>query len=169
MKKLLFVLLCGLTAVLSCKKESAKKSCWQAFDPSGYDAPGLVLCGKTLAEAQGQYPQFWFYKQGEEKYCWRTLSPQGYTAYARYIPESMVEKLKQQWGITFTKVDCNSFCTWTYQDKFQSKATGQFSPTHQSRETYLIDSCSKLYEGRMIVLKETTDSIYTRIFVRKDP
>ncbi|RYZ26452.1 MAG: hypothetical protein EOO10_15520 [Chitinophagaceae bacterium] len=167
-QKLSFIFLSLTFALISCTKEEDKNSCWQAFDPAGYDAQGLLFCDKTLAEAQAQYPQFWLYNAAEGKFCWRTVSAQGYTSYARQVPESMMEKLKLQWALTASQVDCNSFCTWTYQDKFKSKTTGLFSPTRQSRETYLADSCGKLYEGRMVVLKETADSIYTREFVRKE-
>ncbi|NTS39374.1 hypothetical protein HRG84_00535 [Flavisolibacter sp. BT320] len=166
MKKLLSIFL--LLALNSCTKEDDKNNCWQAFDPTGYDAQGILFCDKTLAEAQAQYPQFWFYEAGEVKFCWRTVSAQGHTGYARQIPESMMEKLKQQWAIEASKTDCNSFCTWTYDDKFRSKTTGQYSPTRQSRETYLADSFATLFEGRVIVLKETADSIYTREFDRKE-
>lgn len=157
-----------LFIVAGCKKEEEKKDCWQAFDPAGYDARGLIVCDKTKAEAEALYPQLWFYSAAEKKYCWRTQSPRSGAGYARHIPESMVEKLTALYSISFAKTACESFCTWTLQDKFQSKITGQFKPVQQRRETFQQDSCSKLFVGRVIVLQETADSIYTREFFSRD-
>jgi hypothetical protein len=147
-----------------CKKDD--EACWQGFTPSGADMPGLILCDKTLAEAQEAYPGMWFYNVNEKKYCWQFQTSQGNTAYARQVPVSMADKLETQYGYTLTKVDCNSFCTWTYYDKVKSKSTNYYSPTRASVHTYFGDSCSQLYVGKVITIKETTDSIYTREFVK---
>ncbi len=147
---------------ISCEKE---KTCWQAFDPAGMDVPGLLICDKSKAEAEAEYPQYWFYNASEDKYCWKLIY-QGNTYYTKNVPESMAEKMEAN-GFSFSKVDCNSFCRWEYHDKRKSKSTGLFGQTTLGQETYFTDSCNTIFVDRVIVLNETTDTIYTRQFVKK--
>jgi hypothetical protein len=163
----MIILLIVLSIIASCKK-SNDKSCWQGFDPAGYDMPGLVLCDKTLAESEAAYPQYWFHDVNETKFCWRVQTTQGQTFYMRDIPQSMVDKMRPYGGYTYVKVDCGSFCRWRYNDKVQSKTTNLFGAARTSVEVYMADSCSRLYAGRIITLRETADSIYTREFVRQE-
>jgi hypothetical protein len=156
-----------LIFLLSCKKESKKRYCWQGFQPSGGDIPGLLLCDKTEAEIQEMYPQYWFYKEGEKKYCWHVQTQQRGTFYMRHIPESIVDKMKPLGGYNYTKVDCSSFCVWTWHEKHQSKITGLYNPTREKTETYAADSCSKLFLGRKITIRETADSIIYREFIEQ--
>jgi hypothetical protein len=165
----LFSFLALLCFALSCTKEANKKYCWQAFDPSGYDATGLILCDKTETEVQAEYPQYWFYKKNEPKFCWQVQIQQGRISYSRHIPVSMKEKMKTYYGYNFTKVDCASFCIWKWHEKRKSKITGLFGPTGVNTEIYKKDSCSTLYIGRKVTVKETTDSIYYREFIEKRP
>ena len=120
----------------NCKK--ADKGCWQSFDPGSYgDAPGLVLCEKTLLEAQTAYQQYWFYRQGEEKFCWKVqIGSQVF--YAGGIPTSMTLLYEKENGAyQFTKVNCQSFCVLEWHEKHKSKITGQFGPTRLVTETIL--------------------------------
>jgi hypothetical protein len=152
----------------NCKKDG--KGCWQAFDPQGYDAPGLILCDKTKAEAEEAFPLYWFYKSGEKKYCWRVqIGVHDY--YTWEVPESMANRYKEENGAyQFTKVDCNSFCFCVWHEKRKSKVTGQFSPTGEFAETLLSrDSCNKLFVGRIITIRETADSLITRELAEKHP
>ena len=165
MKLKLFLAGCIVLLFSNCKKDG--KGCWQAFDPQGYDAPGLVVCDKTKAEAEAAYPLFWFYKQGEKKYCWKVNTGRT-TSYTGGIPESMAEKFRQENGHEFTKVDCASFCTIQWHERHKSKITGQFRPIRLISETILsADSCNKLSIGRLVVMRETADSIITRELVKK--
>jgi hypothetical protein len=151
--------------------QKTDKGCWQAFDPASYgDAPGLVLCDKTLLEAQTEYPQYWFYQQGEDKFCWKVqLGSQA--SYAAGIPTSMTLLYKKENdAYQFTKVDCQSFCVLEWHEKHKSKITGQFGPTRLITETILsADSCSKLSVGRVVVVRETADSLITREVAKKTP
>jgi len=166
MKNLLAAFLL-ITLFAGCKKDH--KACWQAFTFSGGNIPGLILCDKTRAEAEAAYPGMWFYNTNEKKYCWQLQTPQGNTYFVRQVPVSMTDRMKTDYGFTFTKMDCNSFCTWTYHDKVKSKITNYYGPTRVSVHTYLGDSCSQLYVGKVIVIKETTDSMYTREYVKVEP
>lgn len=168
--KNLFAAFLLIALLPGCEKHDNGKACWQAFTFSSGSIPGLILCDKTLAEAEEAYPGMWFYDTSEKKYCWQFQEQQqGKTKYARQIPVSMVDKLRTLYGYQFTEMDCNSFCTWTYHDKVKSKITNYYGPTRQSFHTYMGDSCSQLYVGRVIVTKETTDSIYTREYIKVEP
>lgn len=149
-----------------CRKDS--KVCLQAFDPAGFDALGLVICDKTIAEAEAAYPQFWFYDVKEPKYCWRIQSPT-YTSYARDITQSMAERTTKQFGLQFSRVDCNTFCKLTWEEKHKSKITNQSGPVRIIPVTLVsADSCSKLNVGRVEVVRETADSLITRELVKKN-
>lgn len=168
MQKLLLaaILLSGL---FSCEKESNQKACWQGFHPSGYVVQGMAACDKTLDEMKATYPGHWFYRADEPTYCWQVQTQQGSRYYMRSIPASMVDSLRPYGGYSYSKVDCNSFCTWQYLDKTRSKITGLYSPTKLGVEVYAADSCSKLFLGRIITIRETTDTIVTREFSKLNP
>ena len=146
----------------SCEKE---KTCWQAFDPAGIDVPGLVICDKTKAEAEAEFPNYWFYNASEDKYCWQVIY-QGNTYYTKNVPESMAARMWTT-GYVYSKVDCNSFCLWEYHEKRRSKSTGLYAETRLRQETFFQDSCNKLFVGRIITINETADTLYTREFVKK--
>jgi len=168
MKLKLILFVTTIILFSNCRKDS--KDCWQAFDPQGYDAPGLVLCDKTKAEAEEAFPQYWFYKSGEKKYCWHVQI--GINDYYTWdVPESMVKKYSEYNGAYhFTKVDCDAFCFCEWHEKRKSKITGLYSPTRFISETILsTDSCSKLFVGRVITISETADSLITRELVEKHP
>jgi hypothetical protein len=152
----------------NCRKDG--KGCWQAFDPLGYDVQGLVLCNKTKAEAEAAYPQYWFYRQKENKYCWQIQNGTN-TSHAYDIPESIADKyMSVNNTLQFTKVDCGSFCICKWLEKRKSKITGEFTPARVIIETFLSpDTCSKLFIGRLIVVKETADSFITRELTDKHP
>lgn len=168
MKPKLFVFIFITFLGISCQKDG--KGCWQAFDPLGYDALGLVLCDQTKAEAETAYPQFWFYNQGEKKYCWK-VQIGGRIYYAWNIPESMAERQMQANGAyQFTKVNCNSFCTLEWHEKHKGKLTNQFGATRLFTETITsADSCSKLSVGMIVTVRETPDSLITKELVKKYP
>ena len=162
------VLIVLLFFLSSCKKDG--KGCWQAFDPQGADVTGLVLCGKTKAEAEAAYPQYWFYRSGEIKYCWRMQI--GSSVYNTWgVPESMVQRYKEYNGAyQFTKIDCNSFCAIEWLEKHKSKITNQYGPTNLVVDRDLsADSCSKLFVGKLVLVRETADSLITRELSKKFP
>jgi len=167
--KIELIFLLGIMIPLSsCTKES--KGCWQAFDPQGNNVPGLLLCDKTKAEAETAYPQYWFYRSGEEQFCWQVqIGTNSYRTWG--VPESIAKRYMEENGAYhFTKIDCKSFCYCEWNEKHKSKFTGLFGPTLFISETLLsTDSCSKLSAGRVVVVRETTDSLITRELVKKFP
>jgi hypothetical protein len=36
-----------------------KTGCWQGYDTSGADAPGLIVCDKTKSEVESLFPGYW--------------------------------------------------------------------------------------------------------------
>lgn len=166
MYKLIFSCL-FFTMLFSCKKETETRFCWQGFDRSGYAVNGMTQCDKTLEEMQAAYPGYWFYKVDEPTYCWRVQTAQNTTFYMRNVPQSMADSLNWHRSYTYTKVDCSSFCRWRWIEKSRSKITNLYSPTRAGSEVYAADSCAKLYQGRQIVVRETSDSIYTREFTEQ--
>jgi hypothetical protein len=167
MRALKSILLLGLIIFLSdCKKDG--KGCWQAFNPLGEDVLGLVLCDKTKAEAEVAYPQYWFYRSDERKYCWLVQIGTD-TTRAWGVPESMAKKMEEVRGYRFSKIDCNfCFCQWV--EKHKSKITGLYIPASLITEFLLSpDSCSKLSVGKVVIVRETVDSLITRELINKHP
>ena len=158
-------------AFLFTRCQKADRECWQAFDPAAFgDAPGLVLCDKTLLETETEYPQYWFYPPGEDKFCWKAQIGSVVTYIAKMPTSMTIRYKKENSSYQFTKVDCQSFCVVEWHEKHKSKVTGQFGPTRISTETILsADSCSKLSVGRVVVVRETADSLITREVAKKAP
>jgi hypothetical protein len=170
MRNILFIFPVALIVLFSfsCSKNN-DKGCWQAFHPGGADVEGLVLCDQTRSQAEAQYPQYWFYSADEAKYCWVYITSTGQEILLRHIPTSMVERMGINSATTST-IDCNSFCVWNrIIEKHKSKVTGLFGPTKLYSETFGADSCSTLFVGRVVVHRETADSLITREFMEKLP
>lgn len=166
--KLLSIYFAIVLFLSSCGKNN--KACWQAFDPQGADAQGLVLCDQTKAEAEAAWPQYWFYKAGEQKFCWRVqIGSNVYNTWG--VPASMAQRYMQENGAyQFTKIDCNSFCVVEWYEKHKNKITNQFGPVRSITDKNLsADSCGKLSVGRIVVVRETSDSLITRELVKKFP
>jgi hypothetical protein len=109
-----------------CRKDG--KGCWQGYDPTGYKIPGLVVCGKTKAEAEAMHPRYWFYREGEKEYCWK-LEIGTNVSYAYEMPESIAKMYTEFNGAyKFTKIDCKSFCICEWLERHKSKITGEFGP-----------------------------------------
>ncbi len=163
--KILFTTALLFIFLISCKKD--KNTCWQAFDPFGIDVTGLVLCDKTQSEAEAAYPRYMFYNTTEPKYCWKQQQANGSVYYSNSLPQSIADKLWKPFGYTYSKIDCNSFCRWKIFEKRKSKVTGLFQPVNVYVETYATDTCTKLFVGRVVTIRETADSLITREFTEK--
>jgi hypothetical protein len=154
-----------------CKKDGGK-GCWQAFSPLGADIFNPPLCDITKKEAEEKYPGYWFYRSGETKYCWKATKS-GDPAYPKYvwgIPESMKTNMENAHGYALTKFDCNGFCNLGWAEKHKSKVTGQIIFYRGYNEVLLnADSCSKLFQGRVINLWETADSVAFLELVNRFP
>jgi len=156
--------------ITSCNKESNNitGSCWQGTQ-NGYDVPGLLICDKTKAEAEALHPMYWFYNASEPKFCWQ-VHEQTSVTYLRNMPQSVINTFGASNSYTYTKVSCNGFCTWKIIQKRKSKVTGQYAnATKLFAESFMADSCNKIFQGRIITYQETADSLITREFFEKQP
>jgi hypothetical protein len=148
----------------SCKKE--KKGCWQAYSEFGEVITGLEVCDKTKQEAEDSQP-YRFANTEETKYCWRVQPPGSNIYNMGDIPQSITDGISAKYGYVYTKVPCNSFCTWELVEKRKSKITNTYSPSRSLLETFTTDTCSKLFVGKLVIYNETADSIITREFNTK--
>ena len=162
-----FIILVAIILQIACKKESEKKYCWKAYDLNGNIVADSVLCGKTKAEVEAEYPQFKLIRHDEETFCWQVRNQQGGYTYTRHFSASLMEWFYPGGASRYTKVDCNSFCIWKSLQFTQSKTTGLYNPTRVFVEAYQADSCSKLFVGRKITIQETADSIIYREFTEQ--
>ena len=168
MKKTIVLSVVVALIFASCKKDG--KACWQCWDAAGYDAAGVLFCDVTKAEAEEKFPGAWFYRQGEKKYCWR-FEDGSRTYYVLNMPESIKDRYVTA-GVyrNFTKVDCNRICYCEWIEKHKGKLTGDFNPNRGIKEFLLsADTCSKLSVGRVVIIRETTDSLITRELITKKP
>jgi hypothetical protein len=170
MKKILTPIIIFICLTVSCKKN--KNECWIAFNnASGTDAlDGTQVCGGTQAEAEALNPNYWFYSSLEPKYCWRLIKVS--TGAVSYSANSLTTSIAQRYyvpaGYAITSVDCNSYCTWEFLQKRRSKITGLFNGGPRIMyETYVTDTCSKLFVGKVVNYIETTDSLITREYSKK--
>jgi hypothetical protein len=163
--KVLFAITLPLLFFISCKKD--KNACWQAYDVFGIEVTGLVICDKTQSEAEAAYPRYLFCNAAEAKYCWRVQQANGGIFYTGSMPQSIADKMWLRYGYTYTKFDCNNICQWKIFEKSKSKITGSFQPVTQYIETYTTDTCTKLFVGRIITIRETADSLITREYAEK--
>ncbi len=170
MKKIIFIAGAFFFLSTSCSKDS--KGCWMPFSPFGVDDANEPTCDISRKEAEEKFAGKWFYRYPETKYCWRADKP-GNSSYPQYlfgIPESMKGNMEATYGYTLTKIDCSSFCRIKWLEKHKSKITGNFGPVLLYVETLVnADSCSRLTTGRVITIRETTDSLITREVSEKKP
>ena len=156
-----------VTLLNSCKKSDGK-NCWYLVDALGYVIP-TPICDKTESDMNAQYgATYGFFPASDPTYCWKLTRSTYPDAYVRNVPQYVIDKYYP--GYTATTVNCNSFCIWKVLFKNQSKITGLFTPTTVKIETYLnqpIDTCSKLFVGRIVTVSETTDSIHTAEYMEE--
>ena len=150
----------------SCKKEN-QKTCWNLVQNGGI-IPGQI-CDKSEQEMQEQFGnQYLFVRTSEPRYCWRFKQANAIAFFYRSdVTQSMINVFYQPFGYESLKVPCNSFCNWEILMQSRSKITGQYRETSIMRETYTTDTCTKLFTGRVVVTKETTDSIFTSTYSKE--
>jgi hypothetical protein len=159
MKKILLSLL--LLYALSCNKN--KEYCWQVYDALGN--PISIVCNKTEAEIEAQYKPY-YDRADAKKYCWKIQYGNGTIVY----PENFTEKMA---GIYFAgavskeKFTCGYCQKWISREKDLYKPTGNFIYQSVKAEVYCGDTCSTLFPGRVIILRNTPDSLITVEFIQK--
>ena len=152
-----------LLLVTSCKKEN-QKTCWNLVQ-NGVIVSGQI-CDKSQKEMEAEFgSQYMFVRTSETRYCWRFREDNFRPYfYRREVTQSMVDNFWRPRGFEGVKVSCNSFCNWQILMRAQSKNTGLYSQTWLLVETYTTDTCTKLFTGRVVVTRETADTIYTSTY-----
>lgn len=147
--------------LISCKKE--KEHCWQVYDMLGNEMG--IVCGKTESEIKTEYGSF-YDRANAPKYCWKYLNTNGTAGYS----ENLTEKIAGYWFRNAThleKVTCGYCQTWYTREKGVLKSTGQYRYQQIRTELYCGDTCATIYAGRLVILRETQDSIIYHEFVQK--
>lgn len=172
MHKIVILLTCFVLVAcqkeLSSIKEPDKKQCWFLINDQGFDQ--AEVCDKTRAEMDSAYiGLFFFYPATDPRFCWKIQQPASKDIFLRNKAQYAIEiAFPAALSYTVTKINCDSFCNWVYQDKRKNKHTGVFRFGIETIETFLPDSCSKISVGQEVVIRETEDSVYTRKFIRKE-
>lgn len=151
----------------ACKKEGDKKQCWYLLDLNG----GQVgqVCDKSKVQMESEYTgSYYFYSTSDPTFCWKIQHPAQPVFYLRNIAQYPIDiALPASQGYSAVKVDCNSFCNWEHQDRRGNKNTGIFTFGIKKVESFLPDSCTNIFAGKEVIIRETTDSVYYRKFIQK--
>lgn len=125
-----------------------------------YGNPMYTVCGATESELQVTYPNPCnYYKLGGKEYCWY-LNSNG--VFIKNKPEDYIQRLKQCFNFSnAVKVDCDYCQTWYTRQKNTYKPTNTFAYSPVRIQQYCGDTVHTLYQGRVIVLRETSDSLIT--------
>jgi hypothetical protein len=159
MKKIFFLFLLG--AGMACKKN--QEHCWQVYDALGNAV--TIVCGKTESEMKEQYG-IYFDREDAIKYCWKIQQPAGFYSY----PENLSEKMAEIYfagAVTREKITCGYCQMWVSREKGLYKPNGNFSYKPAKVEQYCGDTCSKIFVGRIVILRDTPDSLITAEFLQK--
>jgi len=158
MKILFFIIASFLVA---CTKN--KEHCWQLYDALGNEIG--IICGKTESEMTAQYGVY-FDRKEAKRYCWKIQYPGGGFSY----PENITEKMAGiffQGAVIREKVPCGYCQKWMSREKELYKPTGIFHFKPIKVEQYCGDTCATIFVGRIVVIRDTPDSLITVEFLQK--
>jgi len=160
MKKIFLFFL--LYSGAACKKD--REHCWDVFDALGSQI--AKVCGKTEAEISAQYGRY-YDRSDAKKYCWKIQYPGSATfAYAENFSEKMMG-IYSAGAVSNEKVPCGYCQRWLSREKDLYKPTGSFIYQNIKTEQYCGDTCNTLFPGRIIILRDTPDSLITVEFLQK--
>lgn len=153
----LIVLLLPLFIGLSCKKEP--EFCWQLTDTLGN--PLNSICGKTEAEMQASYPNpCTYYKMGDV-YCWYIDS----LSFIKDEPQDYIDRMRNCYSFTSAvKVPCDYCQKWYTRQKAVYKPDNTYTLSVTWVQQYCGDTVHTLFQGREIILRESSDSLITLQF-----
>ena len=158
-KTRLIILSVIIFSIFSCKKAFDERYCWQIID--GLGNPINSVCDKTESEMQSSNPSpCSYYKLGDE-YCWFIDG----NIFIKDKPEDFINRfLKCHNYTSAVKVACDYCQNWYTRQKntYKPNNTFTFSPVHIDR--YCGDTVHTLFQGREIIIRETTDSLITLQF-----
>jgi len=150
-----------LLLFVSCKKD--REHCWDVFDALGNQI--AKVCGKTETEISAEYGKY-YDRSDAKKYCWKAQYQSGGIVYAENLSEKMAG-IFIQGAVSLEKVTCGYCQKWMSRQKELYKPTGNFKYQSIKVEQYCGDTCKTLFPGRIILLRETPDSLITVEFLQK--
>lgn len=160
MKRIL--LFAFVSMLFACKKN--KEHCWQLYDASANEMG--IVCDKTESEIQEKYGQY-YDRSDAPKFCWMYTSGTGATSYLENITEKYVALFFNSNGAGMEKVACGYCQRWNTRQKIMLKPSGLSSYEREKVQQYCGDTCSTLYAGRLVVVRETADSIIYNEFLKR--
>ncbi len=111
---------------------------------------------------KSEYPDNCSYYKVSKHGCWLTEQETLY----RNVPEGQIDYLVQCKGMTKPiKVNCEDCQVWLTREKHLSKLDDSFFFRRIRDLGYCGDTLTKLYSGREIALRETSDSLITLQFL----
>jgi len=125
-----------------------------------------VECDKTESEIQEKYGQY-YDRADAPKYCWIYTSGNGTTSYSENITEKYVALFFNSNNGSMEKVVCGYCQKWNTRQKIMLKPSGLYSYGSERVEQYCGDICSTLYEGKLVVVRETADSVIYNELLKK--
>ncbi|HEY0039037.1 MAG TPA: hypothetical protein VGB71_00170 [Flavisolibacter sp.] len=149
-----------LSAFFGCKKEGPPKFCWQKVDNFGNKLE--VICSKTEAEMQMLYPNSCsYFKAGGEKFCWMRNG-----VFIKDASQEEIDYVNSCFGATgtATKVDCSYCGRWYHREKRTYKPAGTATYSEVRVENFCGDTAKTIFQGRQVIIRETTDSLIVRQF-----
>ncbi|HEV7781993.1 MAG TPA: hypothetical protein VGO58_12050 [Chitinophagaceae bacterium] len=156
------ILFLGVLLFTACRKDH--EYCWQVYDALGNEAG--IVCGKTETAMTEQYGVY-FDRQDAKKYCWKIqYSAGGPFSY----PENITEKMAGiffQGAVTKEKFTCGYCQKWMWREKGLYKPSGSFAYKPIKVEMFCGDTCATLFAGRIIIVRDTPDSLITVEFMQK--
>jgi hypothetical protein len=160
--KTIFISCLGVLMFFSCKKNIER--CWQVYDGMGNEMG--IVCGKTETEIQNLYGPFYDIPNAP-KFCWKVTYAGGVIAY----PENLTQKLVNIWhgpnAVMIEKIECGYCQRWLTREKWMKKSSGTFAYTPVQSQQYCGDTTATIFAGRIITLRETTDSVFYHEFIQK--
>jgi hypothetical protein len=151
----LFVLVVTGVILNSCEKEE-DEFCWVLVDQLG-NAYGQ-LCHRTEAEMSAAYPGNCNFYKMEQDFCWLLDGNQ----FVANRPEDFIVRFKQCLGYTTAvKVACDYCQQWYTREKHLYKPSGSFAYSQVRLQQFCGDTAQTLFQGREVILRETTDSLIT--------
>lgn len=151
-----------LFLIVACNKN--KDYCWQLYDALGNEAG--IVCDKTESEMAAQYGNFYYDRADAKKYCWKIQYQNGPITYADNLSEKMAG-IYFQGAILLEKFTCGYCQKWMSREKGLYKPTGNFAYKPAKVEQLCGDTCNTLFPGRIIILRDTPDSLITVEFLQK--
>ncbi len=148
----------------SCSKE---KGCFQVAYNAYIQEEKICDIKKSELENNASANNGFVFRASEARFCWKITFSNGQDGYRKNLPESVVKHFFSGNGVSYSRVSCSTFCSWKVLIRQRSKITGLYNPTLTRQEFFLgaaADTCSTLFKGREVVLRETADSLITVIY-----